>query len=134
MEIKRQQQAIAERTVSDRLRANAIREAAAIKELDMGKMRKEFQEQQKLQMLQMTGSADESDFDALLKREKERKRKENEKYEELFRSARTSSSMAKSQGQTAKERQLSQMGMAYREPKKQVVYHKDFDPAEKERD
>lgn len=26
------------------------------------------------------------------------------------------------------------MGMAYREPKKQVVYHKDFDPAEKERD
>lgn len=48
VEIKRQQQAMVERTVSDRMRANAIREAAAIKELDMGKMRKEFQEQQKL--------------------------------------------------------------------------------------
>lgn len=69
-------------------------------------------------MLQMTGSTNESDFEALLKREKERKRKENEKYEELFRSGRTASSTAKSQGQTAKERQLSQMGMAYREPKK----------------
>lgn len=48
VEIKRQQQAMVERTVSDRMRANAIREAAVIKELDMGKMRKEFQEQQKL--------------------------------------------------------------------------------------
>lgn len=44
----------------------------------------------------MTGSTNESDFDALLKREKERKRKENEKYEELFKSGRTGSSMAKS--------------------------------------
>lgn len=48
-------------------------------------------------MLQMTGSANESDFDALCKREKERKRKENEKYEELFKSGRTGSSMVRSQ-------------------------------------
>lgn len=45
VEIKRQQQAMVEKTVSDRLRANAIREAASIKELNMDKMRKEFQEQ-----------------------------------------------------------------------------------------